>query len=177
MKLQKLRNNSILIKEKPFFDSRGFFSRLFCVNQLKKFNINFKIKNINHSKSFKKYTFRGFHYQVGRFAEDKIIFCTKGSVHLVSINLDINSKFKFKTSSVKLSENVNHSLFVPKSFATGFLTLENGTEIFYLTNNFHSAKHEKGIRWNDKFFSVKLPAKPILMSNRDKSFENFIFQK
>lgn len=173
MNLQKLKNQTLLIKETPFFDERGFFSRLFCVNELKKFNLNFKIKNINHSKSLRKFTFRGFHYQEGRFAEDKIIFCTNGSAHLVTINLNKNSKFKFKVSSVKLSANVNHSLFVPKGFATGFITLEDETEIFYLTNNFHSVKHERGIRWNDKFFSIKLPAKPVVMSKRDKSFENF----
>ena len=51
--------------------------------------------------------------------------------------------------------------------------MENNTEIFYLTSNFYNPVAEAGIRWNDKFFNLKWPSTPEIISERDSSFVDF----
>ena len=78
-----------LINLKKHVDRRGVFRRLYCEKLLKKVKRNFEIKQVNLSTNPKRGTLRGLHYQKGKFAEKKIVFCTKGKLFFVALNIII----------------------------------------------------------------------------------------
>ena len=166
-KIKNLKIASI----KNINDKRGFFGRLFCK---KIFGKNFKnISQINRSLTKKKFTIRGMHYQAPPFSEDKIIICTKGKIFDVAIDLRKKSKTFGKWQSVILSSKNNKMFLIPKGFAHGFMSLEKNTEIIYFVSEFYNPKKEKGVLYNDPFFSIKWPAKPTLVSKKDLKWPIF----
>ena len=65
------------------------------------------------------------------------------------------------------------SLFVPKGCANAFLTLKNKTLVHYYCTSSYSPKFEK-IRFNDPIIKVKWPKKPSIISEKDKSWKDFV---
>ena len=60
MKIKKTKfRNTLIIHHKKNFDKRGFFMRSFCDKELKKFGINFKIRQTNLSFNKKNLTYVG----------------------------------------------------------------------------------------------------------------------
>ena len=76
-------------------------------------------------------TLRGMHYQAKPFEEAKLIRCTRGAIYDVIVDLRPDSPTFGKYESCVLTPENRRMLFVPKSFAHGFLTLEDETEVFY----------------------------------------------
>ena len=113
------------------------------------------------------------HYQEPPFSEDKIIICTKGKIFDVAIDLRKKSKTFGKWQSIILSCKNNKMFFIPKGFAHGFMSLEKNTEIIYFVSEFYNSKKEKGVLYNDPFFSIKWPNKPSLVSKKDLNWPIF----
>ena len=157
-----------LIRSPIFKDLRGEFMRLFCNKEFNFLKLK-KIVQINFSKNLKKSTIRGLHYQTGKFAEDKIIFCTSGKLQDFFVNIKKNSNQYLKSSSVVLDDEKNNMVFVPRGFAHGFLTLENNTNLIYFSTNFYNPKFEKSIKWDDPLIRLKLKIKPKFISKKDNS--------
>jgi dTDP-4-dehydrorhamnose 3,5-epimerase len=55
---------------------------------------------------------------------------------------------------VTLTADGGEQMFIPKGFAHGFLTLEEGCEIAYKVSNYYSAPHDRGVRWNDPALKI-----------------------
>ncbi len=161
-----------LVKKNKFKDNRGFFYRDFCKKELK--NLNFEIKQTNISFNHKKFTLRGFHYQTKPNQEKKIITCLSGEIYNVSIDLRKKSKTYLKIFKIKLSEKNFQSILVPKGFANAYLTLKDNTKILYYMSEFYKPSKAKGIRYNDKFFSIKWPHKPKIISKKDLNIRDFV---
>ena len=73
---------------KKISDKRGFFLKFF---EKKKILKNFQIKQVCLSKTKKRGTIRGLHFQEHPFYEDKIVTCIKGKIFDVCV--DIRKKF------------------------------------------------------------------------------------
>ena len=114
------------------------------------------------------------HYQVAPHEEEKIVRCTAGSVYDVVIDLRSASKTFRNWIGVELSAENRKMLYVPKGFAHGFVTLEDNTEVFYQMSEFYYPESAMGVRWDDSAFGINWPGTgSFLISNRDKSFEDF----
>ena len=157
-----------LIKHKGFSDKRGLFSRVYCKKIYKKLRFNPVQTNISYNK--KKNTLRGFHYQISKSSEKKIITCVKGKIYDIVIDLRKKSKTYKKWISFKLSSKNLNSIFVPKGCANAFLTLENDSIVFYHTSNYYYFKNERGLRYNDQNLKFKWPSKIKTISTKDKNF-------
>lgn len=173
MKLIKTKIQGVfIINHDPFKDKRGSFTRLYCKDIVNK-KIEFDIKQSNLSINKKKYTLRGFHYQIGKYAENKIIRCLKGKIYDIIVDLRKNSNTYGKYISIKLDHQINRSILLPKGCANAFLTLVDNTEVLYYSSNFFNKNYERGIRYNDLFFNFKWPVKPGIISKKDKSYINY----
>ena len=89
--------------------------------------VSFKVKQSNLSFNKSKYTLRGFHYQIGKYSEIKIIKCLKGKIY--DIIVDLRKKFTYKNLFIKLDDKNNKSILLPEGCANAFLTLEDNTAI------------------------------------------------
>lgn len=173
MKFKKTKIKGVyIIKNNPFSDARGSFTRLFCKEEIKK-KIKFEIKQSNLSINKKKYTLRGFHYQIGKSSENKIIKCLKGKIFDIIVDLRKDSKTYKQFISVTLDDKNNKSIILPKGCANAFLTLVDETLVLYYTDRYYKKKLERGIRYNDPSFKFKWPMKPKIISLKDKNYMNY----
>lgn len=150
-------------------DARGYFYRGFCRQELSDAGISMgEIVQINHSFSVKKGTFRGFHYQLPPFAEEKIITCLEGEVLDFVLDLRKGSETFLKHDSVILSEKNNRSVLIPKGCAHGFMTLSDNCKLLYLHTAIYKQEFEGGISISDPLINVMLPLPLEEISERDQ---------
>lgn len=165
---------AFIIEIEPRSDARGFFARTFCAKEFKSNGLNTNMVQRNLSFSKYKHTLRGMHYQVDGAEEAKIVKCNSGAIMDVIIDIRKDSPNFGKYLSVKLTVENNKMLYVPEGFAHGFLTLEDNTYVSYQVSNFYSPDKEKGIRWNDKKFSIDWKIKePAVISEKDTNWPDY----
>lgn len=157
-----------IITPNSFKDERGSFSRVFCQNELKEI-FNFDIKQINHSVTKDKGSFRGLHFQYEPNAEVKMIKCIKGSILDIVVDIRKNSPTFLKHFAIELSEQNQKMLYIPKGFAHGFQTLENNTELIYLHSNVYTPSNEGALNINDVRLEINLPLEISNISEKDKT--------
>ncbi len=166
-------SGSFVIEVEKIEDDRGFFGRLWCDEELKKYNLNTNIVQANISLSKKAGTLRGLHFQKSPYQETKLLRCTKGAVYNVIIDLRPESPTFKKWFGVKLTEDNHKMIYVPENFANGFLTLEDNSEVYYMVTQFYNKESESGIRWNDPAFNIKWPREISEISEKDIKQANF----
>jgi dTDP-4-dehydrorhamnose 3,5-epimerase len=79
---------------------------------------------------------------------------TAGSVYDVVVDLRRDSPTFGKWEGFVLSAENKKQLFVPRGFAHGFLTLEEGTEFLYKCDDVYDAGHEGGLAWDDAILGI-----------------------
>ena len=150
-------------------DSRGEFTRIYRdLDNIKENYDYFGVKNVYHSLNKKKGTLRGFHKQLKKASESKIITCLSGKAYHVLLKIK-NKEIQVATNLLSFS-NKNASL-VPRDCYSAFLTLEDHTNLIYLTDNDYDPKLSSGIKWNDPLLSdLKWPLIPEIISDQDNNF-------
>ena len=176
MKKFKFNNNknNPSIDYFPVKDSRGIFSRIYCAKEFKNILKN-EISQINFVKTKRKGTIRGFHYQQGKFAEDKILFVLQGSIYDVYVNIDKKSENFLKIYKKKISAKNNEILFIPRGHANAYQVLEDDTKIFYMSTNYYNPRKEAQFNPLSPYFKIKWPIKKIFLSIKDKKSKFFQF--
>ena len=170
LKNTKLANSKIIIRKK-IIDRRGYLTRLFCFDELKKKNKAHNIKQVNLSLTSKKNTLRGFHYQIKPYNEVKYVTCLKGKVLDIIIDVRKNSKTLLQFNSEIISEDDDKTILIPKGFAHGFLSLVDNCKLLYFHTANYNSKHERGIRYNDPKLNLGLSKKPNHVSEKDKKYK------
>ena len=65
------------------------------------------------------------------------------------------------------------SLYVPPHCAIGWLTLQDNTILHYYMGDSYAPELAMGIRYNDPFFQITWPERPLIMSQKDEICKNF----
>ncbi|MBI2611532.1 dTDP-4-dehydrorhamnose 3,5-epimerase family protein [Candidatus Gottesmanbacteria bacterium] len=154
-------------------DNRGFLARTFDTKEFYHHGIDFTIKQSYMTKTEKKGTLRGFHYQISPKEEAKLIRCTRGSIFEAIIDLRPKSKTYKKWAGFSVHANEYKMLYIPPLFAHAILSLEDDTEVLNLTSALYSQEYEHGIRYDDPLFNIDWPNPVTTVSQKDKSWENF----
>jgi len=71
---------------------------------------------------------------------------------------------------VELTADNHRSLYVPKGFAHGFLSLVDETEVLYMISVPYAPGSAKGLRWNDPLLGIRWPLEPAIISQRDAAY-------
>jgi dTDP-4-dehydrorhamnose 3,5-epimerase len=162
------------IRLEPNVDERGFFARSWCQKEFESLGLNPKLVQCNVSFNTRKGTLRGMHYQAAPYSETKLVRCSKGSIYDVVVDLRPQSHtFKNWISAVLTAENRN-AIYVPEGCAHGFLTLEDKSEVFYQMSEIYDADSARGVRWDDPAFQIAWPAKVEVISERDRTYPNYL---
>lgn len=162
-----------IIDPEPKNDQRGYFQRIYCVDEFKKNGIDFKVAQINGAMSLKKGIIRGPHMQKNPKSEDKLMQCVKGSVFDVAIDFRKESPTFGQWVSNLLSEENKKMVFMSKGIMHGYQALEDNTVIQYAVSEFYSPEDVIGIRWNDPFFNIEWPIKHPVISSIDANWPLF----
>ena len=163
--------NVIVIEPEVFDDLRGFFFEFYSKELFAKNDIHDDFVQDNHSASAKG-VLRGMHFQIPPKAQAKLVKVIKGSAFDVVVDIRKNSKTFGKFVSHVLSAENKKMLYVPAGFAHGFCSLEDGTEFLYKVSDFYSAKHERGIVWNDPTIAIPWPKidSGYILSEKDRKY-------
>ena len=167
MKIIKTKFKDLLIiKNKRFLDSRGFFREILIEKLLKK-KFLFNVISVS-----KKNVIRGIHFQA-KNTQGKFISVIKGKIFDVAVDLRKNSKTYGKHYKIILSEKNCTSIFIPEGFGHGFAGLEKENIVIYSCTKYRDKNNEKGIAWNDKDLNIKWPVKNPIISSKDKQNSRF----
>lgn len=154
-------------------DHRGFFARLFCVEEFAAHGLQSSFAQINTSLTGRKGTLRGMHYQLPPSAEVKVVRCIAGALFDVVLDLRPDSPSFGKWFGATLSAENRLMMYCPKGFAHGFITLEENTEAFYLVSDPYAPGLERGVRFNDPKFRIEWPIEPREISDKDNAWPDF----
>jgi len=157
----------------PHRDERGFFARSWCQNEFEAHGLTPKLVQCNISFNAQRGTLRGMHFQVSPHAETKLVRCTLGAIYDVVLDLRPQSLTFRHWIGVTLTAENHGMIYIPEGCAHGFLTLEDKTEVFYQMSEFYSAESARGVRWNDSAFQIAWPAAPAVISERDRTYQDF----
>jgi dTDP-4-dehydrorhamnose 3,5-epimerase len=75
-----------------------------------------------------------------------------------------------RSFGVELNEENRKMMYVPKGFATGYMTLADNTEINYHTSEFFVPEAASGVRFDDPAFGIDWPLEPTVMSEQDRNW-------
>jgi dTDP-4-dehydrorhamnose 3,5-epimerase len=155
------------LQHKVHEDERGRFARLFCQGSLAAFGQSLQIRQINHSRTGKRGTVRGLHFQHPPHAESKLITCLRGAVWDVAVDLRRGSATFLHWHAERLEAGDGRSLLLPPGFAHGFQTLEDDSELLYLHSADYSPEHEGGLAPGDPRLAIDWPLAIDNLSARD----------
>jgi len=154
-------------------DERGFFARFFCEREFGEAGLEARFVQINNSLSRDRGTLRGMHYQLGEAAEVKIVRCIQGALWDAILDLRPGSTTFGQSFGAELSGDNRRMMYVPRGFEHGFLTLTEDVEALYLVSAYYAPDRERGVRWNDPRFAIPWPAKPLVISDKDRNQRDF----
>jgi dTDP-4-dehydrorhamnose 3,5-epimerase len=166
---------AFVIDLEPHEDERGFFARTFCAREFEQHGLHPRLVQSSISFNKQRGTLRGMHWQEAPNGECKLIRVTRGAIYDVVIDLRRGSPtFKCWFAAELTAEN-RRQLYVPESFAHGFQTLSDNTEVAYQMSEFFAPESSRGARWNDRAFAIEWPQiEPRIMNERDANFPDFV---
>lgn len=158
-----------IIEPKVFEDERGYFMESF---NAKKFNeaVGHPVNFVQDNQSFSTQgVLRGLHYQVGEYAQAKLVRVLDGSVLDVVVDIRENSPTFRKHEAVALSSENKKQLFIPKGFAHGFVVMSERATFFYKCDNYYNKASEGGIHYADPELEInwKLSGQHLIISEKD----------
>lgn len=155
-----------LIQRQKLEDSRGFFSRFFCAEELSPAGFG-PIAQINHTLTHRRGSVRGLHFQYPPHVEDKLVSCLHGAIFDVAVDLRYGSDTLLQWHAEILTADNGRSLLIPKGFAHGFQTLSDDTELLYLHSVPYVASAEGGLNPQDPTIGIQWPLEFADISERD----------
>lgn len=158
---------SYRIELDPMGDERGFFARLFCMEEFRFHGLVPEIVQINTSFSSEAGTVRGLHFQRAPFAESKLVRCVRGAIQDVIVDLRSGSEQFGHWEAVNLSAENRDMVYVPPGFAHGFQTLLPDTELLYIHSAAYNPNHEGGVAYNDPDIGINWSLPVVNLSPRD----------
>lgn len=174
MKISQLSIDGVhLVTPTKLGDSRGAFARLYCEDTFQHHDLNTKWVQMNLSRSAKKGTVRGLHFQVPPFSEVKLVRAVKGEILDVVLDLRQGSVTFGQHCAVELDSDAMHTLYIPQGCAHGFQTLTDDVELHYMHSVPYTPESEGGVRFDDPALGIPWPLTVADASPRDLSLPYF----
>ena len=176
MKIAKTDFKDLLIVEHDVhLDERGLFKEIFRKDIFEE-NLGYAINFCQDNNVKSSYmVLRGLHYQLDPYAQSKLISVTDGKILDIAVDIRKNSKTYGNYFSYVLSSESNKSIFVPKGFAHGYLTLSENADVNYKVDNYYNKQSERGISFDDKYLNIDWGEhkSEIKISEKDKNLTDF----
>lgn len=110
------------------------------------------------------------HWQTKPHEEAKLVRCSQGALFDIILDLRKDSPTFGQWFGCELTARGDRMMYVPEGVAHGFITLADNTEITYFISSPYAPQSQKGVRWNDPAFNIRLPIAVEVISERDKNY-------
>jgi dTDP-4-dehydrorhamnose 3,5-epimerase len=158
-----------LIDVEPESDERGFFARLYSRESFANWGLPVDFAQTSISYNEDRGTLRGLHFQKPPHEERKLVWCVKGAIFDVMVDLRPSSPTFERWYAVELTEQPITLAYIPAGFAHGFETLEPDTVVHYQISVSYNAGSASGIYWDDETLAIPWPIRPpVRISGRDR---------
>lgn len=158
----------MLLQSRVHSDHRGWFTRLFCEDDLGDLIGDRHIVQSNLSHTRIRGAVRGMHFQRVPHAEMKIVRCLRGRIWDVALDLRANSPTLLKWHAQELTPDSGMALLIPEGCAHGFQVLEPDSEVLYLHTAAYDPEAEGGVPHDDPRVGIKWPLPVEDLSERDR---------
>jgi dTDP-4-dehydrorhamnose 3,5-epimerase len=116
---------------------------------------------------------RGLHYQLAPHGEAKYVRCTRGAIYDVIIDLREGSPTIRQWFGIELTPDSGLMLYAPEGFAHGYQSLQDDTEMYYITSAPYAPAAARGVRYDDPAFGVRWPLPVSVISEADRDWPDF----
>src|SRR5581483_9527634 len=153
-----------VVEIEPHLDERGFFARTYCDDEFVARGLPVRWPQCNLSRNARAGTLRGLHYNAPPFQEAKLVRCVAGAIWDVIVDLRPDSPTRFGWFGVELSQQEGNALFVPEGLAHGFISLRDGSDVYYHMGRSFQPGAGRGVRWDDPRIAIRWPRAPVVIS-------------
>ncbi|MFC0109836.1 dTDP-4-dehydrorhamnose 3,5-epimerase [Kibdelosporangium aridum] len=154
-----------------FEDNRGLFSAPFQGDMFEKaVGHALRVGQTNHSVS-RRGVIRGIHFADTPPGQAKYVYCPRGSMLDVVVDIRVGSPTFGQWDSAFLDAKSYRALYVPEGIGHGFVALEDDTAMSYLCSTGYNPGREHGITPLDPALNLPWPAniEPILSEKDAKA--------
>lgn len=151
-------------------DERGDFVKVFHSDAFAELGLETNFVEEYYSVS-KKGVIRGMHFQVPPEDHVKMVYCLRGKVFDVVLDLRVNSPTYGEFDTFILSSDDPSYLYIPKGIAHGFCALTDGATLVYKVSSVYSSAHDAGVLWSS--VGVDWPVGLPTVSGRDSNLIPF----
>jgi len=162
-----------VVQIQKIIDERGSFGRSWCQREFAEHGLNPSIIQMNVASNHRRGTLRGMHYQLAPYAEAKYIRCTRGAIYDVIIDLRAGSPTYGESQGLELTPENGRMIYAPEGFAHGYQTLEDDTEICYMTSFAYAPAAARGVRYDNPAFGIHWPLPVSVISAADQAWPDF----
>ncbi|MCJ7467075.1 MAG: dTDP-4-dehydrorhamnose 3,5-epimerase [Maribacter sp.] len=158
-----------ILEPRIFSDDRGYFMESFNKARFDE-AVGVPVNFVQDNQSFStKGVLRGLHYQIGAYAQAKLVRVLNGTVLDIAVDLRKRSATFGQHLAVELSAENKKQMYIPKGFAHGFVVLSDTADFFYKCDNYYDKASEGGIFYADSTLAIdwKLPMDQLIVSEKD----------
>ena len=147
----------LIIAEPTLYgDKRGYFMETYNEKEFKGAGLRAEFVQDNESRS-EHGVLRGMHFQI-KYPQTKLVRVLSGEVFDVAVDLRPGSKTYGAWVGVYLSGENKKMLYIPESFAHGFLVTSDTAVFAYKCSEFYRPEDEGGFIYDDETIGIKWPA-------------------
>ena len=167
----------LVIVPPAYVDDRGYFFEAYNKEQFIKNGLLIDFIQDNQSFS-KRGVIRGLHFQIGSYAQTKLVRVLEGEILDAVVDLRLDSKTYGHTFSIVLTAANKKQLLVPAGFAHGFSVLSETASVMYKVDQVYHKESERGIRYDDPNLDIdwQLDSDQIIVSDKDLILPYFKLQ-
>lgn len=169
--IQTSLQGCFIIEPRVFKDERGYFFESFNQRTFTE-KTGLDIHFVQDNQSFSSQgVLRGLHYQVGEFAQAKLVQVLQGEVLDIAVDIRPESATYGQYVSVVLTGENKKQMFIPKGFAHGFLVLSPTALFSYKCDNFYHKEAEGGIAFDDATIGIDwgFSSEKLIISEKDQN--------
>jgi dTDP-4-dehydrorhamnose 3,5-epimerase len=158
-----------VLERTPVGDHRGELERMFSTEALGDLLGDRRIEQVNLSRTTRRGTVRGMHYQQIPYCETKFVSCLQGRVFDVAVDIRKDSPTFLRWHGELLTPENHRTLIIPEGCAHGFQALTDDCEMLYLHTAPYRPETEGGLNPRDPLLAIEWPQAITELSVRDAS--------
>jgi dTDP-4-dehydrorhamnose 3,5-epimerase len=158
----------VALQPRAHGDERGFLVETYSEPAWRGLGIEGPFLQRNHSRSNRKGTLRGIHFQTHP-GQGKLVRCARGAIFDVAVDLRRDSPTFGQWEGHVLDDEGHRQLWVPIGFGHGFQVLSDVADVDYALTSLYDPATEAGIAWDDPEVGIEWPLADPHLSERDRT--------